>query len=134
MRQIEQALVTVLAADAQLVALGVTGVWRGKAPEGSTYPLIVFSKASGERAYLLGKHKRRELVYMVKAIGLGDDQTAAGAIDERVDALLTFQPLNLSPHSWEATTREADIDFPESSDGVTFQHVGGTYRVRVTEA
>lgn len=135
MIEVEQAIVTLLESDAELDSYGPGGqmsVWRNLAPEGEPLPFILLVKQAGSRIYAKQSLLVRDLLYVVKAVDTGHDHSRAAAIDARVNALLTDGTLTLpSPLRHLATRRTADIDYEETDAGVTYQHLGGTYRVQV---
>ena len=138
MIQVDTALVGFLSADAQLQALGVTGVWRGKAPEGSPLPYIIFLKQHGNRSYTLSRESDRLLLYTIKAVcggneAAGEDHTPAAQIDERIESILVDHlALPVAGYKVIELRRDADIDYPERNEGLSYQHVGGIYRIRLS--
>jgi hypothetical protein len=132
MIEVDKALYARLSGDATLGAM-VSGVFRNVAPEGQAFPLVVFNKASGVDEYAMGGVVARDLIYVVKAICEGDDQTPAADVSARVYELLNDQALDVQGGVWhhDRTRRETDVEFTENDDGRRLQHVGGSYRVTV---
>lgn len=135
---LEEAIVEALAPGgtlhASLSGEDVTGVWEGTAPEGSSYPVVLFTKQVGQPVYTHGARVARSFLYLVKAVdsfepGAGVDKTRVCAIDEAVDALLSDQILDVGGDDSLSCRREGDVDYPELDHGVLYLHVGGLYRV-----
>jgi hypothetical protein len=135
MIEVERAIVALLEGDPVLDSYGPGGqmsVWRNLAPEGEPLPYVLLSKQAGSRIYAHKSLLVRDLVYLVKAVDSGHDHTRAAQIDARLDALLTDGTLTLPPPlAHLSTRRESDIDYEETDGGVTYQHLGGLYRVQV---
>lgn len=124
MLTVDAAIHTALDGDVTLSGL-VTGVYRGKAPDEATYPLVTFQQVSGDDRYVLAGRAFTRLLYQVIAIAAGDDQEPAADAAARADVLLNDQLAFMS------CRRESLIEFVEQTAGQAYQHVGGTYRIFV---
>lgn len=110
-------------------------VFRNRAPEDTPEPFLVFSKSSGRPAYTLADESHRSFLYVVKVIDRGDDQASAAAIDSQVRSALTDAVDGATLESGATVInlrREGDVEYEEVERGVTYQHVGGTYRVHIS--
>lgn len=100
-----------------------------EAPEGATFPFLVFSKSSGVPTWAFKADAMDSEVWMVRATDRSTSADAAEAIAARVDALLNDASLSISGRTLLYLRREGDIDFSEVTDGVKYAHSGATYRV-----
>lgn len=134
MIELDTALAALLTADATLVADGCTGVFHGIAPEDQAFPYLTFMEMAAPRRYTMGGRKIVEAVYLVKAHDSGDDQTRATTLRDRADALLTNQPLTVGG-GWTHMDTKLDetLDLPERVSGVTYQQIGGRFRIWLTK-
>lgn len=134
MKVVDAALATVLEGDAALTAAGMTGAFHGIAPEGQEFPYLVFAQLARPTRYTMGGTRIVQAVYLVKAMDQGDDQTRAQALHELVDALLTNQPLTVGDGWTHMDTKlEDEIDLPDHVSGMTYQQIGGRYRIWLTK-
>lgn len=135
MNAVETALQAKLAGDATLVGLGVQGVFHRRAPQGQAEPVVVFNQQSAVDYYTHAGRAYRDLVYLVKAIDQSESAARAGQIADRLDALLTDQPLTVA--GWTVIARPRrfiDVDYDEPAEGIIYQHLGGLFRVKVQAA
>lgn len=132
MNAIEVSLRQKLVADSTLVGLlGGTAVFNGLAPQGSTYPQVQFSLSSGIDDNE-SERRSKQFVYLVKGVSQGGGMTAAGAIDDRVDAILNGSSLTVSGWHVFWMRRESDVRYAEQADdGKSYFHAGGLYRIRL---
>ncbi len=136
MKALNQSLYTVLAADVasgasgSLGDLGVTSAEHKVAPEGTSYPVLVYQKQAGADVYTLGKHRAwRPFTYLVKVIQTGHtDETAQDAI-ARVDALLTDTALAVTGYTTMLIERMSDVEYAEVDNGITYHHVGALFTI-----
>lgn len=136
MRELDEAIVYALDQ-----AAGVPTVYRGHVDEGDALPAVVFTKSAGTSVYTKVRADKRDayrvFVYIVKAVGEGDNQDGCAAIDRLIDNALTDNALEgVVLDNGEGVIvscrRQTDIEYEERTDGVTYQHIGGSYRVYVT--
>ena len=138
MRAVDTALNSLLAADVAGTAtgtlgqLGATGVYRAVASQGSVEPYIVFNQQTGTDSYTFSSRDTRSLLYQVKAVGKGSSALTPAKMAERIDALLTDQPLTLTGWTNIRLRRESDVEYVEVANGQQYHHLGGLYRVDIT--
>ena len=70
-------------------------------------------------------------IVLVKAVTDAPSAKTAGQIAERIDALLTDGSLTLTTGSLMVMRRQQDVEYSETADGRTYQHVGATYLIGV---
>lgn len=121
---------------ALVAAVGHNRVYRSKAPEGVEFPYVVFFKSSGQASYTHGRRSSRRFLYTVKVVDDGEDQSVAAAADKLIDTALTDGVLDGDALAGGAGTilnarRASDVEYEELEAGITYQHVGGTYRVHI---
>jgi hypothetical protein len=121
-----------LAGDAALMAL-VDGPHADQLPDGFAFakPGLVFQFQAG--AELLGGGAVpiwSDLLYLVKAIGLGGSLAPLRAPLDAVDALLHRASGTVAGGGTiVACVREAPVRYPEDRNGVRYLHYGATYRI-----
>lgn len=132
MNALEVALFGRLGADATLVALlgAATEIYPDRAGRSVVFPYIVYTLQPGSTdEYTYGRRAYEELDYLIKAVDAGVDSTAADAIMERVDALLTNQALTVTGYTLGRAHRLGRVNYPETADaGDQYVHRGGIWR------
>ena len=71
---------------------------------------------------------------MIKAIDRSPWPKSAGDIDTQIDSVMQDASLSITGHTLIECRRESDIYLVEDLDGVTYQHVGGLYRIIADES
>jgi hypothetical protein len=131
---IDNAVVSVLLADATLMGLMPDGVYFGVA-KAKAHRFVIISIVTADDEPVLGSRGYEDVLYLVKAVALestGGDVNAAAA---RIDALLEDQPLTIPGYVHMVTCREQRIRYPEVDavdDTIRWQHRGGHYRVQAS--
>jgi hypothetical protein len=131
---IDDALIDLLAADAELKALCPDGVWFGLAP-GNCQRFVLVSLILGEDRSLFGGRGFEVVRYTVQAVllttSLADPRQAAF----RIDQLLEGVPIAVPGYGWMMTQREEHFAYPERDEvnaSIVWQHYGGQYRLELT--
>jgi hypothetical protein len=131
---IDNALVTKLAADATLLALCPNGVYVDEAPPGSTRFVIVSLVDENDEG-IFGARAVEDALYQVEAQMLttaGGNIKAAAA---RIDALLEQGTLTVAGYSVMALFRESRIRLTEVDavdNSIRWLRRGGNYRLVVS--
>lgn len=123
------AVVTALKADATLTTLASGGVFDAPAPQGSAPPFITIQLITGMPAYTMGQRAWDDRVWQIKGITTGTSKALGGSISDRIDSVLTDQQISVTGTTLMYLRREQDFDYPEVSDGQTYHHIGGMYRL-----
>ena len=110
------------------------GVFNGIAPQGTEPPFVVFSAMSKTDDYFAYTERGGQAVYMIKAIDRSPWPKSAGDIDTQIDSVMQDASLSITGHTRIECRRESDIYLVEDLDGVTYQHVGGLYRIIADES
>jgi hypothetical protein len=132
---VEAALYSKLTGDGTLVGLlaaGTASVHAYRAPENSVSPLVVFSEQADTPGYTFRARAWENLLYLVKGVVEEYSMKTAGQIAERLDALLSDGTLSISGRSLLYLRRETGVRYSEQSDGKTYYHAGGVFRVWTT--
>ena len=135
LNEVETALYSKLTGASSLTSLlaGTAAVYNGIAPEGASYPYVLFAQMSGVDDHDTS-HRARQLIYVIQGVSkVGLPQ--AGSIDAAVDALLHMVPLSVSGWSTFWIARESDVrmtDF-DAADRTKYFRSGGTYRLRISQ-
>src|SRR6266496_3411513 len=124
-----------LAADATLGAL-ITGVWVHSVPRSQALPVVKIDRQSASDIYTVNLYRAlSDLLYLVRGIdhwkGSGQqDWSTAQAIGNRLDVLLHKHSEATASIQVDIFREESFVDEQTSSDGTTFLHCGGMYRIR----
>lgn len=131
--RVKTGLIAALRADATLTGLlgsGTASIHHSVAPQGSSFPCVTYQKVPGTQpAYTMGGRAWENELYNVKAVTQGHSAPTAGSIAERIDTVLTDNPVSVSGGTCFYLRLESYIEYPEVTDGKTYQHIGGSYRV-----
>ena len=73
-------------------------------------------------------------MYMVKAITRSPWPKESGDIDTQIDSVMQNSSLSISGYRLIECRRESDIYLVEDLEGITYQHVGGLYRIIADES
>ena len=105
-------------------------IYHNQAPANANFPFVVFFKSAGTPSYTFKQGaSHKEDVWVVKAVDRNTTADQAETIDARLDALLTDGTVSISGATQMYLRRESDVEYPETHDGVLYQHVGGSYRL-----
>lgn len=109
-------------------------IYHNQAPAGAAYPYVVFFKQAGNPTEAFGDPSALETdVWEIKAVDRSTSADVAEAIDERITILLNDATLSISGATLLYLRRQSDVQFPELQDGVTYVHVGASYRLVTTD-
>lgn len=105
-------------------------IYHSEAPQGATYPLVIFNKQSGVPTEAFADPSALENdVWLIKAIDRNTTADTAEAISARVTALLNDTSLSISGATLLYLRRQSDVEFSEVADGKQYRHVGSLYRL-----
>lgn len=128
-------IVTTLAADSTIAAFVDDRIFRDLAPEGTEYPLILFSYQGAVDSQGVGTARiQTRALYQIALIEKGFLTDDGDAVEQRIDALIgraTAETLN--GYAFEGR-RQYPISFTELTSGVRFTKTGGLYQIDVWEA
>lgn len=133
---VDSAIAAKLATVTNIATLAPGGIHNIVRPQGSTFPVVVFSMLPGggdRQSY--GGAGVEGLQYDVKVIAPITQQANVGALIEAIHTVLERGALTITGYNHLATLRVRRIpNYAESSGGVQYLHRGGTYAVTVAKA
>lgn len=131
--QVKAGLVSALKADTTLTGLladGTAGVYPMPAPQGASLPYVTYQRVPGTGpSYTLGGKAWDNDLFNVKAVTEGNSPLVAGSVAARIETVLSDNPVSVSGGSCLYLRLETTIEYPEVSDGKTYHHIGGAYRL-----
>lgn len=105
-------------------------IYHQQAPAGAGYPFVVFQKQSGVPTEAMTDPSALENdVWLIKAIDRSTSADTAEAIQERVKSLLNDATLSISGGTLLYLRRQSDVEYPETTDGVSYKHAGSLFRL-----
>jgi len=133
MNEINNGLYDALYADAAVLADVGTRIYRGRAAQGATYPLITFQKVGG------GDENRTpreavDVLYLVQALSL-DSPAAAETIAGHIHAALHRKPFTVSgwTNIWTAVANHLEAVELVMDAGKLSWHAGRMIRIRLSK-
>lgn len=127
----ERWLYQTLSANATLAVLGI---YSHVIPPEATLPAVVFvPNAAGSDLRGVGRIRPilTTLDYVVKVVGAGESVAPIAAAAGLVHDLLDAQSGSATGGQVLACVREQLINYPETSQGIRYHHLGGLYRLQV---
>jgi hypothetical protein len=129
-----------MAGDTTLNALLATppsgyskSIYHQQAPGGAGFPFVVFQKQAGTPTEAFGDPDAMDTdVWLIKAVDRSTSADGAEAVQSRLQALLNDATLSISGATLLYLRRQSDVEYPEVSDGVTYNHAGALYRLVTT--
>lgn len=105
-------------------------IYHQEAPQGAQYPLIVFQKQSGVPTEAMTDPSALENdVWLVKCVDRATSADTAEAVAARVITLLNDATLSISGSTHLYLRRQSDVEYPETTDGVSYKHCGALFRL-----
>ena len=105
-------------------------IYHQQAPAGAAYPLVIFNKQTGNPTEAFGDPSAFETdTWLVKGVDRNTSADTAEAIQARLDALLSDGTLSISGAALMYLRRQSDVEYPETTDGVRYQHAGSLFRL-----
>lgn len=108
-------------------AVGVAArVYREKAPPGAAMPCVVFRHYASDDVRGIGTVRVMvSALYIVEAITTGESLAALNTIANSIDSLLNGP----GGGAVLGSVREQPFTMTETAEGVTYQRLGGIYRI-----
>lgn len=132
MNSVKRGIVAKLRGDAALTAAlsgGTASIYEARATQGADPPYVVYNKQAGAPRYTMGGSAWESQVYLVKVVTKENSTAQAGSIAERINGVLTDGALTMTGRTQLYLRRESDVEYPEVTDGIRFNHSGALYRV-----
>lgn len=130
----EEWIAATLAADPTVSSYVGARIFDRPPPEGTEYPYIIFSHASNSDVRGVGTARvMSDTIYLVKAVAGTDHSDALADVAEAIEsALTTAQPVATTDGYVEGCVRERMVRYTEYTDGETYAHRGGEYKLIAT--
>lgn len=105
-------------------------IFYGNAPDGASFPFVIFSKQDGRPTETFGDPSAFETdIWLVKAEDRSGSADTVEAIQARVATLLNDAALSISGSTVMYLRRQSDMDYEEYLNGVIVHHAGSLYRL-----
>jgi len=126
-------LKTVLWSDTQIKSLVPGGVRRGYAPFNTPTPYIILALQSGADVLTANAFRlMASLVYQIQVVGPASNTEALVQAANRIDELLKRRT-GTNNGSRITCFRESSLSYDELVEGEMWTHIGGLYRLQITE-
>lgn len=132
---IDQWLKSVLGSDATLLALGMSGVWKGVAPEGTVPPYIVLIDQSGvDTTGMATNYVLTTQAYLIRCTHQADTDVIPVQMGHRVKHLVQGVGPGLYQDGYVYAAQRLSVQsFVEVDQGLQWRHYGQTFHIWVTE-
>ena len=122
-----------LTSDSIIASLVGNRVYYGQGGSESSFPFILYYVyiPREDVVTVSGIRIMAEMDFVVKAITNETSIKTISDIDERVDQILHRASGTVSNGVVESCVRVNPFAYNESSDGITYRHVGGVYRMQI---
>jgi hypothetical protein len=113
-------------------------IYDGVAPKDAAFPYVIFNLQSDvDEEAMADPAAYTDHIWMIKGVdGPGEPPKstapsgdAADAIADRIRVLLNDTTLSISGASLMYLRRQSGVRYPEVTEGVTYRHSGGLYRL-----
>ncbi len=111
----------------------IGGVFNGVAPDNAKPPFVVFQFMTNPPNWTLSK-RFGDGRYLVKAVSEKAWPKEASDIDTQIDTLMEEAALVIPGHYVIECRRVQDFSSPEVDGSITWQHIGGIYRIQAGES
>lgn len=123
-----------LAADPDLDALVDGRIYDGVAPEGASFPYVIFNYQGGSDTVVVGAARvLNQSVYQIKAVTQSQSYASGAEIADRIDTLLQAQSGQADDGLVLGANREQPIMYVEVIETIQYRHTGGLYRLFTQE-
>lgn len=126
---------TTITGDPTLAGLIGARAYHGVAPAGTQYPFVVFQmlSAGNDLLGLGGTRIWAAPLFVIKAVCKGTSTGPVEPVANRIDQVLHAAAGTITNGViWECV-RERPFDLPTVEDGVSYQQLGGEYRIRASQ-
>lgn len=125
-------LYATLSADATLTGLVGTRIYLDQAPEGASFPFVVFQLQAAERDLVVigGGRVWSSGLWLVRGVDKATSFTTLKSIEARIDALLHAKSGSVTGGTVYECVREEPFRLTEVVDRVRYLHLGGIYRIK----
>lgn len=129
--RVEQWMYTTLVADATVTGIVGTRIYADEAPQGATFPLIIFAHIGNVDVLRSGSNGRMaKLIYLVRVVGMGSSTSGSlKTVADRFDTLLLVQNVTVDGVRIAYVQHDQHHIRKDSSDGVPLSYLGSYYLV-----
>lgn len=123
--------------DAGVAALVGARVYEDKAPQGATFPYLIFSLNRARDLGAIGQQGRIHVrpAYLVRGTvqdeSYADADAIAAAVDTALEGAKGTSTVGGSTYQIRGVFHTAPVRYPETTDGVQYRHSGGIYEAFV---
>ena len=105
-------------------------IYHQQAPEDAAFPFVILQKQAGTPMEAFGDPSAIDTdVWMVKAVDRDTTADLAESVAARIIALLNDTTLSIAGSNLLYLRRQSDVEYPEVTDGVFYQHIGALFRL-----
>lgn len=109
-------------------------IYYQQAPAGATFPLVIFSKQSGQPTEAFTDPSAFENdIWLVKGVNESNSADVVESIAARVAVLLNDTTLTISGSTLCYLRRQSDVDYAEDDQGRQYKHSGSLFRLITTD-
>lgn len=117
-----------------LAGIAPGGVHSDVAPPTVDDPYISFSLQDADDLMVVGGARVwTDALYLVKVVAQGDSYVGLNPYNDLLDAALHNKSVPVTGGQICWCRRERPVRYSETTDGVTYKHLGGLYRIQVRE-
>lgn len=125
-------LYTILSANSTITSTVSTRIYDGVAPQGTSFPYIVFNWQGGVDKSAVGSLRVfTNGLFQVKVITNEETYTTISPVADKIDQLLHRAKGVVSSNNIESS-REFPLAIIEKKDGLQYRHMGGIYRIFIS--
>lgn len=119
-----------LSADATLTGLVSTRIYDGLAPQGSSYPFVIFNHQGGADVRGVGTFRAmNSSLFQIRAHTESESYSSATAIADRIDTVLQGAAGSKDGAYIATCVREQPLMLLEQNNGIQYRSAGGLYRL-----
>jgi hypothetical protein len=125
-----------LTGDAALAAVVSDRVYHAQAPEGATFPFVIFAMLSAVDVQGVGTARiQSNPLFQVKVVTQGAPDADGRTAVDRIDAVIGQAVRQVQGGHTISARREGVISYvePQPAAGVLFHHNGGLYRLYISD-
>jgi hypothetical protein len=127
---------TALTTDNEILPVVGERVYHAQAPEGATFPFVIFAMLSEVDVQGVGTARIQALtLFQIKLVTQGAPDESARAAVDRIDAVIGQAVRQVQGGHTISARREGAISYvePQPASGALFHHNGGLYRLYISD-
>lgn len=129
--RVEQWMYSTLVADATVTSIVDARVYADEAPQGATFPLVLFAHIGNVDVLRSGSNGRMaKVIYLVRAVGKGSSTSGdLMTVADRFDPLLLVQNVTVNGVRIAYVQHDQHHIRKDSTDGIPMSYIGSYYLV-----